>query len=201
MKKSKKHKLARLLSGQARMTRLETEEVLERVLQATPTRQRRVWLVWALPALASAALLLLLLDLREKRPPEFQDRGDQPAPSLEVYCLGPQGRTTGCRGGMKVVFEPHTTQPFSYLAAFSRRGDGTVLWYFPASATATSIPFVAERPLDQAVVLGREHAPGTYELFALFSREPLSQEQMKQVIASGVTDSRQILIRQTLVIQ
>jgi hypothetical protein len=172
--------MSRLLSGRNRLSRLEKEQILDRVLgEVAPTRRRSRWWFAAMPALAAAAVLLLVLvPWRSRHAADFTARGASHAVgAFEPRCAH------GCGAGDKLLFDLAGTTGYRYFAAFSQRGDGTVLWYFPTSDGATSLELGSELGsgvLDQSIVLGSEHAPGTYRVFGVFSTEPLTRAQIRE---------------------
>jgi hypothetical protein len=168
-----KHLIPRLLAGRDRISRLEKEEILGNVLAASAPRRTRWW--WAaLPALAIAAIVLLVV-LPRKPSDEFTARGGgKPVAAFTPSC-------NPCKPGGTLVFDVHGTTGYRYFAAFSRRSDGTVLWYFPAAGGA-SVDLVdqpAHGVLNRGIVLGPEHAAGTYHVYGVFSNEPLTREQIR----------------------
>jgi hypothetical protein len=173
------HAISRLLAGRNRLSRPEKEQILERVLaEVAPRRRRRWWLV-AAPAVAAAALLVLVLGpWRGREQPDFGTRGAGSARGVfEPSCA------RDCIAGDKILFDLHGTTGYRYFAAFSRRADGTVLWYFPTSDDAVGIDLsqhLGSGVLDRGIVIGGEHAPGTYRVFGVFSHEPLSRAQIRE---------------------
>jgi hypothetical protein len=167
--------VSRLLAGDDRLSRIEKDAVLDGVLAtvAPPRRTRWPWL--ALPVVAAVALFVIA-PWRSSEP-EFAARGgSSPMASLHVTC------TAGCTRGAKLLFDLHGTSSYRYFAAFAKRGDGTVLWYFPTSDTSTSAD-LATLPtsgvLDRGIVLGEDHPAGSYRVYGVFSREPLARATIR----------------------
>ena len=163
--------VSRLLAGRDALSRVEKDELLEGIVAERPRRARWVWL--ALPALAAAALVLLLV-----RPAHHDDelaaRGGSGAfAALHVTC------SPACEPGGKLVFDLHGTTGYRYFAAFGKRADGTVLWYFPATDDATSLDVPANGVVDRTIVLGPEHPAGTYEIYGVFSNAPLGRTAIR----------------------
>jgi len=176
-----KHLIPRLLAGRDRLSRLEKEEILDNVLRASAPRRSRWWLA-ALPAFALAALVLVLaLPRSGGRGSEFTARGGgKPVATFAATC-------NPCTPGGTLLFDTHGTTGFRYFAAFAKRADGTVLWYFPAESGA-SVDLVSQPThgvLDRGIVIGPEHAPGTYRVYAVFSNEPLTRQQIRERFESG----------------
>ncbi|HEY3668341.1 MAG TPA: hypothetical protein VGL19_20200, partial [Polyangiaceae bacterium] len=69
-------------------------------------------------------------------------------------------------------------------AAFARRADGAVIWYTPPpeGVTASVAPSASAVLLEQAVSLGSEHVPGHYQVYGVFSSEPLTRARIKAVL-------------------
>ena len=167
---------SRLLGGRDQLSRTEKDAILDGVLaDAAPTRRARWgWLV--LPALALAGFLLV--PWRSSVPnTDFAARGGgQPAAVMQVSCA------SGCTQGAKLVFDVHGTVGFTYFAAFAKAGDGQALWYFPTDDTATGVALAsapANGILDRSVVLGPEHAAGTYRVYGVFSKAPLTRAEIR----------------------
>ncbi|NVB81734.1 MAG: hypothetical protein HOV81_25290 [Kofleriaceae bacterium] len=171
-----KHGLSRLLAGRDRLSRLEKEHILDQVLaQTAPPRRTRWWLA-AMPAVAAAVTILLVL-APWHREPEFAARGgNQAVGAFKPTCAH------GCGTGDKIVFDLAGTTGYRYFAAFSQRADGTVLWYFPGSDADTSVELaqgLGSGVLDRGIVIGSEHPAGTYRVYGVFSTEPLSRKEIR----------------------
>ena len=178
--------LSRLLAGRNRLGRLEKEQILERVLAETRPRRRSRWWFAAMPAIAAVvAIVLVLVPWRREGDDEFTARGAGSALGVfEPTC------PRGCRPGEKILFDFSGTSGYRYFAAFSQRADGTVLWYFPSSEGDRSIDLAqhAAGVLEHGIVIGAEHAAGTYRVFGVFSHEPLSRAQIRERFdPAGVT--------------
>lgn len=160
---------ARLLAGDDRLSRIEKDALLEGVLPPPRPRARWVWL--ALPALAAVALILIA---PWKTADDFTARGgSQPVAALHVSCAA------ACTQGAKLLFDLHGTTSYRYFAAFAKRDDGTVLWYFPGDDVGTSVEVPASGVLDRGIVLGAEHPAGTYHVYGVFSRTPLTRVALR----------------------
>jgi hypothetical protein len=168
--------ISRLLSGRDQLSRGEKDAILDNVLaEAAPTRRARWgWLV--LPALALAGFLVV--PWRSSLPKtDFTARGgSQPSAVMQVSCAG------GCTDGAKLVFDVHGTTSYRYFAAFAKGDDGKALWYFPTADTATGLDLASQPAtgiLDRSVVLGPEHAAGTYHVYGVFSNVPLTRSAIR----------------------
>lgn len=171
--------LARLLAGRDQLSRIEKEHIFAQVIaEVAPARRTRWWMA-AVPALAAAAIVVLVIVAQRPTHGEFTARGGGGSvASLAITCSGASG---ACARGDKLLFDIHGTTGYRYLAAFAQRDDGTVLWYFPADA-GTSLDLAgqpADGVLDRGIVLGAEHPAGTYRVYAVFSRRPLTREQLR----------------------
>ena len=101
--------------------------------------------------------------------------GGAPVAALKLHCA------EACSTGAKLLFDLDGTTGYRYFAAFARRGDGVVLWYFPDTPDGTSVELEAANTrgvLDRSIVLGGEHAPGHYQVFGVFSQAPLTRAQL-----------------------
>jgi hypothetical protein len=203
--------LLRLLSGKNRLSAAEKEDilagVLARVEEPGPIQRRRV-LLFSLGGAAAALAVVLIVVIRprsdsvhrdEGAPGVFASRGGEPAASFEARCAGADGVRT-CRAGDKLLFEVAGGSGAEYFSAFARRGDGAVIWYFPAEGESS--PALAERAprgvLDSGFLLGPEHPPGRYTVVGLFSPRPLSRDQVRETVAAPADDviavSRELVI-------
>lgn len=160
---------SRLLAGRDELSRIEKDRILDAALPSAPKRLRWVWL--AVPALAAMVLFIVA---PWKSHDDFTARGgNEPVGTMQASCTG------GCARGGKLLFDLHGTTGYRYFAAFARRGDGPVLWYFPTTDGATSIAVPANGVVDRGIVIGPEHAAGTYRVFGVFSAEPLTRAQLR----------------------
>ena len=189
--------LGRLIAGCNAPSVLAKEQLFERIYaQVQPKSERRPRGAWLFATFAGAAAVaaaaLLLIHPGEL---EFQARGSHVTaggPELIVSCPG----VSGCRVGSKLSFavrlpEPATTAEPGYFAAFARRFDGTIIWYFPEPVgSSIAVPQTSEPALlDRAVLLGPEHLPGHYEVYGVFSRQPLTREQLKLKVGEDLSGS------------
>lgn len=160
---------SRLLAGRDRLGRVEKDAIFEQVLAEVAPR-RRAWWWFALPAFAVAALVLVLVWPRTAAD-EFTAKGSgEAAASFTPSCGGP------CTRGGKLLFDLQGTTGFRYFSAFARGADGNVIWYATGRDLSTALE---SGVLDESVLLGDEHAPGTYRVFGVFSQTPLDREGVK----------------------
>lgn len=173
--------LPRLLAGNDRLTRFEKERIFQGVwaqIAAESRPARRPWFL-ALATVSVAAAALLTLPMF--RGSEFSARGgvdEGHANHFQVYCIR-EGQRGACRQGSKLLFELHPSADRGFFAAFSRRSDGTVIWYFPVQETGTSLHARQAGAVTTGFVLGTEHSPGTYRVYGLFSEQPLSRDDVR----------------------
>ena len=66
------------------------------------------------------------------------------------------------------------------IAAFARGSDGTVIWYTTERALDLEAGVLAD-----AVVIGDEHAPGTYRVYGVFSQTALDRDGIKALFDDG----------------
>jgi hypothetical protein len=185
---------SRLLSGRRGMSRPEKEAILEGVLARVAPRPRwRYRLAIGAVAACGAAMGVFVLRPAERPAPpdELTARGGALAAGFEVTCVpGP------CAAGSKLVFDITSTGGAAYFAAFARHGDQRI-WYFPSTPEARSRPLPRDGGvLDTGIVLGAEHAPGSYAIEGVFSAAPLDRAAVRAVIEhGGTTVTRQVVVR------
>lgn len=189
---SSKYLVQRLLSRKNRLTRDEKDVIFARVLAQTGRRRQRRWpaLVFAL---AGAAAVILVIPwpwaARDRSAePSFASRGDGSAAVFDLACAGQRTRT--CHLGQTLVFDLQATS-YRYFAAFARRDDGTVIWYFPDSATGRSLDLrdrTRDGVLDRGVALDATHGAGHYHVYGIYSAAPLSRDDIKSRFRPGASD-------------
>lgn len=160
---------SRLLAGRDELSRIEKDKIFDAALPNARKKMRWVWL--AVPALA--AIVLVVVAPWRSHDPFTARGGGEPVGTMQASCTG------GCAQGGKLLFDLHGTTGYRYFAAFARRGDGPVLWYFPAKDGETSIAVPANGVVDRGIVIGPEHTTGTYRVFGVFSTEPLTREKLR----------------------
>jgi hypothetical protein len=162
---------SRLLAGRDRLGRIEKDAILANVLADVAPARKRAWWWFAVPAIAVAALVVLLVIPRGKDD-EFTAKGHgEAAASFTPTC----GASPCSRGG-KLLFDLHGTTGYRYFSAFGRDAGGTVIWYLTARDLERSLK---DGILDESVVLGDEHAPGTYRVYGVLSQAPLDRDGIK----------------------
>ena len=161
---------ARLLSGRDRVGRIEKDAILADVLDGVASSSARAtrWWWFALPAIAAAALVAFLIIPRKTE--EFTAKGSGEAAASFAPSCGAQP----CARGGKLLFDLHGTTGYAYFAAFARGSDGTVIWYTTERTLELKAGVLAD-----AVVIGDEHAPGTYRVYGVFSHVPLGRDAIK----------------------
>jgi len=189
--------VARLLSGRDLPSVLEKERLFERIhahVAAQPTATRSTWQRWVWACAGAAALLAAALF----RPiaTEFAARGSAlpNTPSFRPLCVGEA--ISRCKPGSALAFEVSSGSATPYFAAFARRADGTVVWYFPA-ANGVSVPLVAtggSALLDHGVQIGAEQPPGHYEIYGIFSALPLSRAELRTALGDDLKGSAGITV-------
>lgn len=173
--------IPRLLARRDRLGRVEKAAILDSVLAGVaPRRRARWWIAIATPALVTAISVFLIAPWRSQAPrSEFGSRGGTRAvASLHTVCAG----AGACARGHKLLFDLQGTMGYRYFAAFSKRADGTVLWYFPALPEGVGIDLAIQTQdgvLDRGIILGEEHATGTYRVYGVFSRTPLTRQTIR----------------------
>ncbi|MDB4960524.1 MAG: hypothetical protein JWP01_523 [Myxococcales bacterium] len=171
--------IPRLLAGRDRLSQVEKDDILASVLAGvSPPRSRVRWWMGFVPAVALTIAIVVLAPWRSTAPTsELAARGGgQPFAVFQPSCAG------GCERGHKILFDLHGTSGYRYFAAFSKRPDGTVLWYFPDQGQDASVDLVTQPQdgvLDRSIVLGADHPAGVYRVHGVFSREPLTREMIR----------------------
>ena len=193
-------KLARLIAGRDAPSVLEKEQLFERIYeQVQPSRPPSRLGAWVAAGGVLAAAALALIFVRPSQP-EFQARGGGSpgtGPELVVACAG----VAECQSGAKLTLTVRSAldtagQSHSYFAAFARRFDGTIIWYFPEpGARSLELPQTGERALlDRAVLLGGEHLPGHYDVYGVFTRRPLTREELKLAVGEELAGSADAVV-------
>lgn len=185
---------SRLLAGRRGLSRPEKEAILEQVLARVAPRTR-----WrhrlALGVLAAAGVAMAVFVLRPAElpapPDELTARGGALPAGFDVTCV-----PAPCAAGSKLVFDITATGGAAYFAAFARQGD-RLIWYFPGTPEGRSRPLPRDGGvLDTGIVLGSEHAPGSYTIEGVFSPAPLDRAAIRAVIErGGATVTRQVIVR------
>ena len=185
---------ARLLSGRNSPSILQKEALFARIhAEATPSLLLARWkrASFGIAAALSIAAGLALW----ARTPEFAARGGGPSsePAFRVQCFESEG--TSCRSGHALAFEFAPQAQAQYFAAFARRSDGAVVWYFP-TPDGLSLPVAqtGSLMLDHAVQLGAEQPPGHYEIFGVFSAEPLSRARIKSALGEDLRGTQGVRV-------
>ncbi len=182
--------IPRLLARRDRLGRVEKDAILEAVLaDVAPRRRARFWLAIAAPVMAAAVVLVAIAPWRQHASDEFAARGSsRPVATFHATCNG------ACTRGGKLVFDVYGTTSYRYFAAFAKRGDGTVLWYFPApDGTSLDIAAATHGVLDRGIVLGDEHSPGSYRVYGVFSNEPLTRAQIRAVFDEAARTGTEVV--------
>ena len=203
-----KYTPARLLSGRQELSVLEKEHILEEVLQETAGhRTSRGWysprvLAWAATAVVVLALVPVLI-YGLSTPGAFQSRGTTAeSGEFRVTCLGEKG---ACHPGDKLFFQvrPPGSQP--YLSVFAERtADGTVIWYIPGSGAQKSISVPQHSQdgvLTTGIELGKEHPPGRYKVYGLFSSRPLGREEIRALIENEDAEERHLVMQTYFIVE
>lgn len=168
--------IQRLLAGKNQLGRIEKEQVLDQVLaQASPRRTRLRWLALGVPALAAAVLAIWLVP-RGQRHDEFSARGGSAhVASFAPSCAEP------CTQGSRLLFDVNGTTGYRFVSTFAQAPSGAILWYTSGRALDPTNGDVEKGVLRDAVVVGGDHAPGRYRVFAVFSDRELSRDEIKQL--------------------
>lgn len=165
--------------------------VLPRGLRA---RRRVRWWWLAMPVLAIAALLVVLLP----RPPADPELGVKGAASWQVFAYR-NGRTFAVRDGAQLAAGDRirfaiATGAARYLLVASVDGRGAITIYHPYGGTRSAPVETALFELDGSIVL--DAAPGPERIYALLSDEPLAADAVSAELR-GVAAGGAIAIRGT----
>jgi hypothetical protein len=136
-----------------------------------------------------------VLHLRTPADPELQSRGKATAiPTLRLACLETAQAGT-CRIGDTLAFDigglPADRRHF---AAFARRADGVVIWYFPTADGQSEPVEPATGLLKQAVRLGPPHVPGPYQIVVVFSRTAMTRADIKKALEASPAPADGLLV-------
>jgi hypothetical protein len=196
--------IARLLSGRNEPSVLEKEAGFETVMRTVERGRRRQsgWVLGGILAFAAAAVFVFV---RPGSQPvdEFGSRGSGKG-QLALLCVPPAtaagtpaGEGARCVAGGKLAFEVIGAEG-QYFAAFAKRSDGTIVWYWP-TPDGQSLPvasFADKRAPHTAVALDAMHPPGDYQVFGVFSRKPLDRAQLKHALGDDLRGDGSIQVVQ-----
>jgi hypothetical protein len=163
---------SRLLAGRDRLGRIEKDAILAKVLADVAPAPKRAWWWFALPALAAAALIALLVIPRGAKDDEFTAKGK----GVAAASFTPTCGASPCARGGKLLFDLHGTTGYRFFSAFGRDTSGNVIWYVTARELDRAL---TDGVLDESVLLGDEHAPGTYRVYGVLSQTPLDRDGIK----------------------
>lgn len=189
--------LSRLLSGRTGPSVLQQEAAFEAVMKQVAPKRRPRWLGLMVPLSAVAALALGVFVMRPPpADPEFAVRGGGQA-GLVLRCIQDQ-RPAPCALGATLAFEVRPSDK-PYFAAFSRREDGTIIWYLPAPEAASA---KQDGLLSQGFELHAPHQAGRLEVFGLFSDQPMTRDDLKAALGDGLEPSAHLdIVRRTLEVE
>lgn len=203
------HLMRRLLSGKNQLSRPEKDEIFENVLGQVAPPARSVWRLAPALVLASVAALVLIPlainnDDEDPTQSEFTARGQGSATG--AFSMACADNSDACQPGDKLVFDLSASSGYRYFAAFAKRTDGAVIWYFPESPGGESLDLhqqLQDGVLDRGVVLGSDHQTGRYQVYGIFSAQPLTRTEIKERFDLGATSigSETSVLRQELVIR
>ena len=191
-----------------------------------PLKPRRRWdLSLPLPRLALAALALILLapaaywGLTRERSgssvsaplvsdsQEFTPKGDPlKKPTFRVSCLAASGALGPCAPGSTMVFRI-SPAGFSSFASFAQAPDGKTIWYFPGEAQTTGQSLLglhSSGVLANGVSIGDGYTPGTYLIHGIFSKSPLTKDQVKDEVRqalSAVPSQAVVVLKQAVTVE
>jgi len=145
---------------------------------------------------ASAVAILVIVPVvmrvgpGEEATGSFTARGSASAiATFDVACHDTESGT--CHSGDKLVFDLQGSAGYPYFAAFARREDATVIWCFPESEDGRSLDLrerLSDGILDRGVLVDGEHTPGRWQVYGIFSSDPLSRDDIKSRFQEGAAD-------------
>jgi hypothetical protein len=160
---------------------LEKDALLARIESARGgwPRRHRSHLTAGFAAVAVAVALVIMVPARTGPVPELTARGAAGF-TLVVRC---GDREPGeCRAGDRLVFDFGAEPPAGHAALFARVAAGQIIWYLPADEAAPGVDLSVranQGVLDRVAVIDDTYAPGTYELFAVVSPQPLTRADIR----------------------
>ncbi len=189
-----KHLIPRLLSGKNQLSRSEKDEIFENVLGQVAPPRRSGWLLAPGLVLASVAALVIVplaMNSGDEDPTHtgFAARGQSSASG--AFSMACTNSGDACQLGDKLVFDLSLSAGYQYFAAFAKRNDGAVIWYFPELPTGESLDLdqrLQHGVLDRGVILGSDHRAGRYQVYGIFSAEPLTRTKIKERFEVGATE-------------
>ena len=150
-----KRLIPRLLAGKNQLSRPEKDEIFANVLGEVGRPRRSGWWrpgVWV--AVTSVAAILVIVPVvvkneggktRDGKNDTFTARGAASAVAgFDLACSGSE--SLRCQSGGHLLFDLQKSTGYRYFAAFARRNDGAVIWYFPESPEGQSLDLSAARP-------------------------------------------------------
>jgi len=189
-----KHLIPRLLSGKNQISRPEKDEIFKNVLAQVSPSKRRIWRLAPVLALSTVAALLLVpmaMNSAEKAPTRaaFSARGSISASAdFSMKCTNRYGT---CQPGDKLIFDLSASVGYQYFAAFAKRTDGVVMWYFPDSPGGESLDLQQRLRggiLDRGIILDDDYEPGRYQVWGIFSSTALTRSEIKERFTAGATE-------------
>lgn len=171
---------ARALGPPGRLSRYEQDAILARV-EASRTgwlRRHQAHLGAAFAVVAVAVALILIVPSTSSGD-KLTARG-RAGFSLVLRC---GERDPGeCRLGDRLAFDFGGAPPAGFGAMFARAETGRIIWYLPADEETPSVDLTLHAKhgvFDSVAVIDATYAPGTYELFAVVSPQPLSRAEIR----------------------
>ncbi|HSR96901.1 MAG TPA: hypothetical protein VLM79_07625 [Kofleriaceae bacterium] len=194
--------IARLLSRRRELSRIEKEQIFARVVaEVAPSRwrSRTAWLTASLGVAVAAGVLLMAWPSRPASDDAFTARGGNVQPAFRIHCII-AAQEAPCRSGAKLVFEVWPGAA-TYFAAFARRDDGAVIWYFPDQPTGVSkdLRSLVHGILDTGIIVGPEHQPGSYEITGVFSPQPIDRAAIRAIAGSPPTNLTSLVKRRMII--
>ncbi len=185
--------LGRLMAGRDGMDVQERERIFEAVFEAVTHEETPPAAGYPMAgafALAAAALLALTLTTGAPAPrtaPGLVARGGEASPHrLEIVCTT-AGRPSPCSRDALMSFRASSPQA-THVALFARHDTrAAILWYSPRLEAVGSSPLPSdpEAALPVSIDLSRDHHPGRYTVYAIFSQAGLTRADIKARMGAG----------------
>jgi hypothetical protein len=182
-----------LLLSQGRLRGPVAEQARERLLDAVApagaARPRR--LRFAAPAIGAAAAASIAVVLMVSRPEDtgFRPKGAIIGQSALLGATCSNGTPAACRRGARVslAFAPGTSGNLGVYA--EREGGGPRIWYFSVEdgeASLTAAENGGPALPSRSIVLGPEHAAGTYRVQVVVASRPLRRAEILDPATVGI---------------
>jgi hypothetical protein len=80
----------------------------------------------------------------------------------------------------------NTNPELTHIFVFAMQDRGDVLWYVPLASEGKSAKIKVGKETLFDIELGTSHRPGALRVFAIFSRQPLALDKVKQAVENDL---------------